>query len=227
MRKIILAALLAGTVAAPAFAQTGEAAPFTGLRVEGIAGYDSLKSGESDDDGVDTGDNDGDESLEGAAFGVGVGYDFNLGSVVAGIEGEFTESTAEQENDETVDGVAFTSGVEVGRDLYIGGRIGFLAAPSTLVYAKAGYTNTSVEANVDGGGDRFEFDTNIDGYRLGAGVEQLFGPNVYGKLEYRYSNYSNLDFSDDFDLDDLESDDFDTDIDLDRHQVMGGIGFRF
>jgi outer membrane immunogenic protein len=161
------------------------------------------------------------------AFGVGVGYDFDLGGVVAGVEGEFTESTGEQDTDETVDGVNFTSGFETGRDLYIGGRIGFRAAPSTLVYAKAGYTNTSIEANIEGGGDRFEFDSNIDGYRLGAGIEQLFGPNAYGKIEYRYSKYGNLDFSDDFDLDDFDSEDFSTDIDLDRHQVVAGIGFRF
>lgn len=229
MRKFILAALLAGTVSAPALAQTasGEASPFTGLRVEGLLGYDALKSGESDEDGVDTSDNEGDESLEGVGFGVGVGYDFDLGGIVAGVEGEFMESSAEQESDETVDGIAFTSGVEVGRDLYIGGRVGFRAGPSTLAYLKAGYTNTSVEANIEGDGDRFEFDTNVDGYRLGAGIEHLFGPNVFGKVEYRYSNYSNLDFSDDFDLDDFESEDFDTDIDLDRHQVVAGVGFRF
>ena len=228
MRNIMLAALLAGTVAIPAFAQpAGEASPFTGLRVEGIAGYDSLRSGERDDDGVDSNENNGDESVDGVAFGVGVGYDFDLGGVVAGVEGEFTESTGEQDSDETVDGVNFTSGFETGRDLYIGGRIGFRAAPSTLVYAKAGYTNTSIEANIEGDGDRFEFDTNIDGYRLGAGIEQLFGPNAYGKIEYRYSKYGNLDFSDDFDLDDFDAEDFNTNIDLDRHQVVAGIGFRF
>jgi outer membrane immunogenic protein len=228
MRNIMLAALLAGTVATPAFAQpAGEASPFTGLRVEGIAGYDSLRSGERDDDGVDSNENNGDESVDGVAFGVGVGYDFDLGGVVAGVEGEFTESTGEQDSDETVDGVNFTSGFETGRDLYVGGRIGFRAAPSTLVYAKAGYTNTSIEGNIEGGGDRFEFDSNVDGYRLGAGIEQLFGPNAYGKIEYRYSKYSNLDFSDNFDIDDFDAEDFSTDIDLDRHQVVAGIGFRF
>ena len=222
MRKIILAALLGGTLASPALAQpAGDASPFTGFRVEGIAGYDTLNSGDNDDDGVDTGDDEGDESIDGAAFGVGVGYDFDLGGVVAGIEGEFTESTGEQETDETIDGVNFGSSVEIGRDLYIGGRVGFRVTPATLLYAKAGYTNTSIEAAFDDDTDTFEFDTNVDGYRLGAGVEQLFGPNMFGKLEYRYSNYNNLDFSDD------EDEDFDTDIDLDRHQVMAGIGFRF
>jgi len=226
MRKYVFAALLAGTVAAPAMAQTG--APFTGLRAEAIAGYDSLESGNDDDDGVDTSDNEGDESINGVAFGVGVGYDFDLGGVVAGVEGEFTESTGKQDFDETID-APFSSRIETGRDLYIGGRVGFKVAPTTLVYGKAGYTNTAIEGAFEGqdAGDRFEFDSNVDGYRLGAGVEQMLGSNSYAKVEYRYSNYSNLDFSDDFDLDDLDAEDFDTKIDLDRHQVMAAIGFRF
>ena len=224
MRKYVLAALVAGTIAAPAFAQT--ASPFTGFRVEGLAGYGQLGTGEDDDEGVEN-DDQGDESIEGAVFGVGAGYDFDLGGFVAGIEGEYTDSTGKQESDETINGINFNTRIETGRDIYVGGRIGFVAAPTTLVYAKAGYTNTSIEAATNGGGDSFELDANVDGYRLGAGIEQLFGPNVFGKLEYRYSNYNNLDFSDDFDFDDLESEDIDQDVDLDRHQVVVGLGFRF
>jgi outer membrane immunogenic protein len=226
MRKFVLAALLGATAATPAFAQ--EASPFTGFRVEALAGYDTLRSGERDGDGVDTGDDEGDESIDGVAFGVGAGFDFDLGGVVAGIEAEYVESTGQQKSGETIDTVNFvTTTIETGRDIYIGGRLGFRVAPTTLVYGKAGYTNTSIEADFDGAGDQFEFDTNADGWRLGAGIEQLFGQNAYGKLEYRYSNYNNLDFSDDFDLGNLDSEDFDTDIDLDRHQVVASIGFRF
>lgn len=227
MRKYIFAALLAGTIAAPAYAQ--EAGPFTGFRVEGLVGYDKLQSGESDDDGVDSSDNEGDESIDGVAFGVGAGYDFDLGGVVAGVEAEYMDSTGKQETDESLDGVNFKTRVETGRDIYVGGRLGFRVAPTTLVYGKAGYTNTSIEGGIEAAGvdDKFEFDSNVDGYRLGAGIEQLFGPNMYGKLEYRYSNYGNLDFSDDFDLDDLDPEDVGSDIDLDRHQVVAGIGFRF
>ena len=228
MRKYIFAALLAGTVAAPAFAQDVAAGPFTGFRIEALAGYDKLQSGNKDNDGVDTSEDEGDESIDGAAFGVGVGYDFDLGGVVAGVEGEFTESTGKQKTVETID-APFSSRIETGRDIYVGGRVGFRVTPTTLVYGKAGYTNTSIEGAFEGQdeGDRFEFDSNVDGYRLGAGVEQLFGRNAYGKIEYRYSNYSNIDFSDDFDLDGLDAEDFDTKIDLDRHQVMAGIGIRF
>jgi outer membrane immunogenic protein len=226
MRKFVLAALLAGTIAAPAFAQDA-GGTFTGFRIEGLVGYDTLRSGERDDDGVDTGDNEGDESIDGIAYGVGAGFDFDLGGIVAGVEAEYSDSSGEQEADETLDGINFSSRIATGRDIYVGGRVGFRAGPSTLIYGKAGYTNTSIEAGFETSGDRFEFDSNVDGWRLGAGIEQLFGPNMYGKVEYRYSNYNNLDFSDDFDLDNFDSEDFDTDIDLDRHQVLAGIGFRF
>ncbi len=68
MRKTILAALVATTFAAPAFAQ--EAGPFTGFRVEGIAGYGQLGTGEDPDEGVEN-DDQRDEAIEGAVFGVG------------------------------------------------------------------------------------------------------------------------------------------------------------
>jgi outer membrane immunogenic protein len=219
MRKILLVALLAGTAAGPAFAQTANS-PFTGPRVEALLGYDVLKSGNDDDDGIDTSEDEGDESLEGAVFGVGAGFDFDLGGVVAGVEGEFSESSGKQERDETVD-LPFRSRIETGRDLYVGGRIGFVASPNALVYLKGGYTNTSIEARFDDGTDRTEFDTNVDGWRLGAGVEYLLSTNAFVKAEYRYSNYNTLDFSDD------EDEDFETGIDLDRHQIMAGVGFRF
>jgi outer membrane immunogenic protein len=93
--------------------------------------------------------------------------------------------------------------------------------PSTLVYAKGGYTNTKIETAFSGGGDSADFDTSVDGWRLGAGVEQMIGTNVYAKAEYRYSNYNGLKLDDDL----FGDEDFD--IDLDRHQVLAGIGLRF
>jgi outer membrane immunogenic protein len=219
MKKLVLAAMLAGTCASPAFAQsTTDLSPFTGARVEGLIGYDILKSGGDNDDGVNSSEDEGDESIEGAVFGVAAGFDFDLGGVVAGVEAEFSESTGEQEANESVD-IPISSSIETGRDLYVGGRIGILATPMTLVYAKGGYTNTSIEANFEDTTALREFDTNADGWRVGAGIEQLFGPNAYAKVEYRYSNYNTLDFSDNAD--------FETDVDLDRHQIVAGVGFRF
>lgn len=216
MRKLLLVALLAGA-AAPALAQTDNS-PFTGARVEALVGYDQLKSGNDADDGIDTSNDEGDETIDGVAYGIGAGFDFDLGGVVAGIEGEFTESTGKQDRGETID-VPISTRVETGRDLYIGGRVGFVASPSALLYVKGGYTNTSIEAAAETDTNRFELDTDVDGWRMGAGVEYLLGTNSFAKLEYRYSNYNTLDVSNDADIE--------TDIDLDRHQVMAGFGFRF
>ena len=96
--------------------------------------------------------------------------------------------------------------------------VGFKASPSTLIYAKGGYTNLAVEAKYEGPDDSREFDNNADGFRLGAGVEHAFGPNAYGKVEYRYSNYNNIEHN---------AVDLARSIDLDRHQVVAGVGFRF
>lgn len=220
MRPFILAALLAGSVAAPAVAQQAEINPgFTGPRVGGIVGYGQLGSGEDPEAGIEN-DGRGDQSIEGVTYGVDGGFDFAIGGLVAGVEAEYSESSGRQDIDESV-ALPFSGRIETGRDLYVGGRLGFLATPQTLLYGKAGYTNTSIESAFEDADDRFEFDTNIDGYRLGAGVEQLFGEKFYGKLEYRYSNYSKLDFSDDDDQD------FQTSIDADRHQVVAGLGIRF
>jgi outer membrane immunogenic protein len=221
LRKYIAAALLAGTLGAPAFAQ--DAAPFSGFRIEGIAGYDALRSGDDKDDTRDTNSDEGDETINGALYGVGVGYDFNLGSMVVGAEAEYSDSTGKQDFNETID-VPITGRIATGRDLYVGGRIGFPIAPSTLVYGKLGYTNTAIDGAFRSGNESFDLDVNAEGYRLGAGVEQLLGPNAFGKIEYRYSNYGNLEtegrnfFDDGSDL---------AEIDLDRHQVVVGVGFRF
>lgn len=212
MLKYAAAALLAGTVlatATPAMAQ--DSAPFTGIRVEGVVGYDAITAGGDDvDDGI-----------EGINYGIGVGFDFDMGGVVLGIEGELTESEANTDFNDTIDGAAFLGNIDIGRDVYIGGRVGFRAGASTLVYAKAGYTNTTVESAFTGNGGAADFEASVDGYRLGAGIEQMLGRNFFLKAEYRYSNYSGLRF------DDAIFGDDDIEIDLDRHQGVVGVGVRF
>ncbi|HYJ83725.1 MAG TPA: outer membrane beta-barrel protein, partial [Allosphingosinicella sp.] len=47
---------------------------------------------------------------------------------------------------------------------------------------------------------------NLDGFRLGAGYQHGFGEKMYGKVEYRYSNYE---------------------ADVTRHQVLLGVGVQF
>ena len=217
MRKFVVATLLAGTaVATPALAQ--DVGPtFTGPRVEAILGYDHVGAGSD----VDNNNGRDDQSIDGLLYGVGAGYDINLGSAVVGVEGEYTDSTAKSDRYDLTDQFGFGR-VSQGRDLYIGARAGILASPNTLVYVKGGYTNTKL--NVLAGDTDETTDTafKLDGWRIGGGVERAINQNTFAKLEYRYSKYdsAHIDF-----MDGSTSSEFD--VDTDRHQVVASVGWRF
>lgn len=215
--------LLAGTaalaLAAPAAAQDVTDNTFTGLWGGVIGGYDTTGSGSSTDN--DAADDD-DQSIEGVSYGVQLGYDIDVGGFVIGAEAEYADSTAEVEFND--DPNTFGLGnVESGRDLYFGARIGAKVGPDAMIYAKGGYTNAKYNIRATNGTTTFNQDFDTDGYRLGAGAEYALSNNAFVKLEYRYSNYSRGEV--DFDGQVPDSDRFD--IDLDRHQVMAGVGFRF
>jgi outer membrane immunogenic protein len=145
------------------------------------------------------------EGQDGLAYGVQGGYDFNAGGAVIGLELEASDATTEE-----CVGNVIVAGDELcdkaGRDLYAGIRVGAEVSPGTLLYAKGGYTNgRAVETYEDGTAD-YKDSVNLDGIRAGAGVEHQFGSNVFVKAEYRYSNYE---------------------AGVERHQVVGGVGFRF
>ena len=223
MKKTLALILASGAtlaVAAPAFAQDNAA--FTGPRIEGVVGYDISKVGDTEDD--DFGDSD--ESIDGFMYGVGVGYDFAIGGAVIGVEAELSDSTAKEEGREDL-GTRFDYGA--GRDIYLGARAGILAGPNALLYVKGGYTNASYDILASDNETELEADLDLDGFRVGAGAEYAMSENTFVKLEYRYSNYSEgeLDFDGDdiFDGGDDDSNRFD--VDLDRHQVVLGFGFRF
>jgi len=192
MRKIIVAALLAGGLATPAFAQ--DAAPFSGFHVEGIVGYDT-----TDVEG---------EGTNGIVYGIGAGYDIQSGNLVFGIDGEASKSTL----DECVASVDVTGDelcAEAGRELSVGGRVGMVVGSNALVYARAGYTNARVNLAYDHPTNNTLDVTegeNLDGVRVGGGVELAVGTNAFVRAEYRYSNYEQG---------------------FDRHQAVGGFGFRF
>ena len=50
---------------------------------------------------------------------------------------------------------------------------------------------------------------------MGAGVEYNLTPTAYIKGEYRYSHYGHINGIDNYDPN------------VDRHQIMGGVGIRF
>ena len=222
MKKLIsmaAAGTAAAIVAMPAQAQSYDY-DFSGPRVEAIIGYDITTAGSDSDNDVNDQD---DESIDGLLYGVGLGYDIDMGSTVLGVEGEYTDSTAKTQFSDGNDFEGFGLGsVETGRDLYIGARAGYKIQPDVLAYVKAGYTNARFNVLASDGETELEDNIDTDGYRLGAGLEYAMTPNSFAKFEYRYSKYGEAEF--DYG-DDIESDRFD--IDTDRHQIVGSVGYRF
>lgn len=219
-KKVALtAAASLAAIATPALAQD-EDRQFQGPYVGATAGFDSLQAGSSNDD---DGNPNNDQSAEGIAYGVVAGYDIDMGKTVIGIEGEYTDSSAEAGFDDgDFEGFALGN-VNANRDLYVGVRAGVKATPRTLIYAKGGYTNQKFDVRSLDGGQDFGYDLDTDGYRVGAGVEQKLGSNAFARVEYRYSNYGEAEVDRTGDIPDGQR----FDIDTDRHQVMGTVGWRF
>jgi len=161
--------------------------------------------------------------LTSLTYGGDLGYDAAIGnSLVIGAEGEVTGSTGKVSNSPTNAAALGYGRVKAGRDLYIGGRLGVRAAPSTLIYAKGGYTNQRLDLTASDGTTETGAHYNLDGYRVGAGVEQAIGGKAYAKIEYRYSNYGDarLEYPNGANTNNF-------DVDTDRHQIVAGVGVRF
>ncbi|MGB5485174.1 outer membrane protein [Parasphingorhabdus sp.] len=157
----IAAAIAASVLASPAMAQQN--GDFSGVKATAIAGYDNI---DLDIAGVD--------NVDGLLYGAALGYDIQSGNMVYGVELEATESTGNISNP--------AGRIDVGRDLYAGGRLGYVLGDSTMLYAKAGYTNARSSSPGLGG-------ANGDGVRVGAGLEFKLSEKVFARGEYRYSNY--------------------------------------
>jgi outer membrane immunogenic protein len=200
----ITAAALVFAGATPAFAQDDNS--FSGIHVDGLLGWDNFSAGAGDGTG---------DSKDDLVYGASVGYDFEFGGgVVLGAEAELTGTGVKADVvDVAVTGDHFHT--EAGTDIYVGARLGYAVSPQFMIYAKGGWTNLSLDsAYYSGVGDIVSTsDGNQDGFRVGAGLEYMFGQNFYVKGEYRYSHYGQ----------NIE----DFDVDVDRNQIVAGVGLRF
>lgn len=219
MRKAFIIALAASSAfAAPAYAQDVNPT-FTGPRIAVLGGYDGIKPGSTEDSDIEGVD----ETVDGFVYGGEIGYDFAMNNgLVLGVEAELTDSTGKVETSRSNPNTFGFGEVSTGRDIYLGARAGLLASPATLVYAKGGYTNARLDVLASDGENELDENFELEGWRLGAGVEQAIGANSFAKIEYRYSNYNEADFE--FDNGEV-TDQFG--IDTDRHQIVAGVGVRF
>ncbi|WP_052954624.1 outer membrane protein [Microvirga vignae] len=212
MKKILLAsvALLGLTAAASAADLPSRRAPapvvaavpvftWTGFYVGVNAGY-----GWSDDDldGVDFADDDDDGGFVGGAQ---VGYNYQIGSFVVGLEGDIQFADFGREGAFTfvdpVTGDTFTGDLD-SSDWFgtVRARAG-VAFGQALIYATGG----------------FAFADDANGWTVGGGLEYAFTNNLSAKIEGLYVSL-------DGDNDDF---DFDFDNDTDFGVVRAGLNYRF
>jgi outer membrane immunogenic protein len=203
LNKLIFFPLIAALPTAMVHAQSDS--NFAGAKVGIVAGYDNVTvdlAGESDSD-------------DGFLYGINASYDFDLGSVIAGIEAEWTDSSTKTTASDLLligDSGSLTS----GRDLYAGVRLGVPISSDWMVYAKGGYTNAKASLNYnDGAGTLVSGSDELDGFRVGGGFEYSKG-QIFGRVEYRYSDYGEYVFQG-----------IPTGLETSRHHgaVVGGIRF--
>lgn len=175
----VMAALMlsAGQAAADGLPSRGH---IRGPAIEGAApNWNGLYLGVGIGAGAASFVEDDDDPVNGhGAFGtVTVGYDREIRpGVVAGVFADFDYSgiTAPNADDRTGLQHAWS----------IGGRLGYLENPATLMYATGGYTQARSDLGFGNIGGAHTF----DGYFVGAGVETFLRQNWTLKLEYRLSH---------------------------------------
>ena len=203
MRNFLIAA------AALLGASAASAADFTGPWVDLRGGFDSVQLKVSGNGASAS------ASRSGFVYGAAAGYDLALGTkAIAGIQiGGYGTTTKVCEevygNDQAC--------LKAGRDLEVLARLGFKAAPDTLIYGLAGYANGRISGTyVDFGNaaNNGSASANGDGLQIGAGVEQSFG-KMFAKAEYRYTSYKKDEVG------------FGVNAGFNRHQVLASFGVRF
>jgi outer membrane immunogenic protein len=212
MKTLVFAGivLLAATPAVAQEAQLG------GPRIELRAGWDDAAPIVSYSD--ETGTQRLSRAHSGVTYGTEIGYDavFGNGAVIggyAGLEGSTNQACFTGESTRECLGA--------GRNITAGMRVGFSLPRNSIVYIKGGYSNGRVDYTYRDGafpGDNFDLSHNFDGFHIGAGAELGLTEHVYTKLEYVYTHYN---------LVDVSSGALGASIDIDRHQVVGGVGYRF
>lgn len=177
----LASAVAAVSLASPAVAQDDSTAG--GKFVAGaIIGVDSV---EAEFDGIS-------DSEEDLLVGVNIGYVFETESgLVFGVEAEYTDSSVGASVTD-IDVPGDRASLNAGRDLYAGARLGYRTGRNGLLYVKAGYTDASIEGEYDDGTGELSDEVSFGGLRIGAGGEIDLSSNYAIRLEYRYSDYGDL-----------------------------------
>jgi outer membrane immunogenic protein len=132
--------------------------------------------------------------------GAHVGFNYQFGSLVAGIEADIEGAGIEGDNSfdfvgGALDGTTLSASSEINFQGSLRARVGF-ALDRALIYATGGlafanfensYVLSETATGVSLGSQNF--DETEWGWTLGAGVEYAFTNNLTARVEYRYTQF--------------------------------------
>ena len=146
----------------------------------------------------------GDIDTDGFNGGIFGGYNYQMNNFVIGGEGDVGYSWA--------DGASVAGTAEQGWNGALRARFGYALDP-VLLYAAGGVAFTQGELS-----DGLVSDTNTHvGWTVGGGAEALVTDNIFGRVEYRYTDYGSKSYT-------LTAP---TTSDLKSHEIRFGVGMKF
>ena len=156
-------------------------------------------------------------SIGGTQGVLAVGYDFQLSPKwVLGLFADY--AFGDIEGNVVCPGGGCDQTYTIENQWAVGGRLGFLATPSTLFHVSAGYTAAEwtelikFHPGLKTAPTTRELD--LEGYFLGVGVEQALNRNLSFKLDYRFTDHG------------LEQPSI-AKLNNDVHSIRAGINYRF
>lgn len=182
MKAIYFAGAALAVLAQPAFAQDAAGNSKAGFRIEARAMYETPTI-----EGEELFEDDDDLYKLGSAFAFGgeAGFDLAVSdSFVVGPYVNYEKSTVES----CVDGDC----LRADSSWSAGAQLGFLVGTAGMVYGKIGYTELTLEADINVDGFVLSGTDSSGGIGGAIGFEQGFGRNLYGRLEGGYAEVGEI-----------------------------------
>ena len=208
---------------------------WTGFYVGLHGGYawgDLDYSADFDEGRIGVLDFEGDGSdMDGFFGGLQAGFNWQMDSILLGVEGDISLANIEGDGDFQASGVDYALRADTTVDWFGTARVrgGFLVTPELLLYATGGLAWGSVDTSYDfdlagvGVASNDESTTHM-GWTLGGGAEFALSDNLSLKAEYLYVDLGEEEV---FDDDIANVGNVQLDQDLTFHTVRAGLNFRF
>lgn len=145
-------------------------------------------------------------STDGFLGGAFVGYNYQMDNLVLGAEGDIGYNGIKGDNAGTK--------AKAGLEGSLRARLGYAISPDILLYGTAGGAAQSLKVTEGGLSDR----NTMLGWTAGAGSDIKFTDNVFGRVEYRYTDYGKESFTTGSATRDVDSRD---------HRINFGVGMKF